>query len=302
VEARKVALKEMALKDVDRRQIAGGVLAAPPLAFLFVFFVVPTGLLFVYSFWIAKSFALIPAFTFDNYWRALSSSGFYLITLSGMKNGFWTAILSVVLSFPVAYYIVYRARGNMLFYIVMVSWFSSYLVRIYAWRVILGSNGLINTTLMQLGLISQPIELLLFSPFATILTLVHIMLPFTLLLLVSALRDVKPEYLEAARDLGASKRDVFRKVIMPMAYKGVVGSFMFTFVLAAGDFVTPQLLGGRDGITTGLVISNQFRSSGNWPLGAAMAFILLLTFLFVYFLFVQTLNIFKMAPGRRFHA
>lgn len=276
-------------------------LVAPTFFFLLIFFIIPTALLFVYSFWLAHSFKLIPAFSFDNYARALSAQGFYLLTLSGLKNGFWTALLSVVLSFPAAYYIVYRARGNLLFYIILVSWFSSYLVRIYAWRVILGSNGLINSTLIWLGLIDQPLEILLFSPFATILTLIHIMLPFTLLLLVSALRDVKREYIEAARDLGASTTDVLCKVMLPMAYKGVVGAFMFTFVLAAGDYVTPQLLGGRDGMTTGILISNQFRSSGNWPFGASMAFLLLATFLVVYFLFVRFLDLMKLAPGRRFH-
>ncbi|GLK69877.1 ABC transporter permease [Hansschlegelia plantiphila] len=291
----------MAADAVDRKKIVGAALAAPTFLFLLVFFLIPTGLLFVYSFWLAKSFALIPALSLDNYTRALSSWGFYALTLSGLKNGFWTAAFSVVLSFPAAYYIVYRTRGNLLFYIILVSWFSSYLVRIYAWRVILGSNGLINTTLIQLGLISQPLEILLFSPFATILTLVHIMLPFTLLLLVSSLRDVKAEYIEAAKDLGASQFEVFRKVILPMSYKGLVGAFMFTFVLAAGDYVTPQFLGGRDGMTTGIMISNQFRSSGNWPFGAAMAFLLLATFLVVYFLFVQLLNLLKLAPGRRFH-
>lgn len=291
----------MALVKIDRKQFAGGLLAAPALAFLLVFFIIPTALLFVYSFWLARSFTLVPAFSFANYDRALSAYSFYMLTLSGLKNGFWTALLSVLLSFPAAYYIVYRTRGNLLFYIILASWFSSYLVRIYAWRVILGSNGLINTTLTQLGLIDHPLEILLFSPFATILTLVHIMLPFTLLLLVSSLRDVKAEYIEAAKDLGASPFEVLRRVMLPMAYKGLVGAFMFTFVLAAGDYVTPQLLGGREGMTTGIMISNQFRSTGNWPFGAAMAFLLLATFLLVYFLFVQSLNLLRLAPGRRFH-
>jgi spermidine/putrescine transport system permease protein len=277
------------------------VLVAPTTLFLVVFFIIPTALLFVYSFWQAKSFTLIPDFSIHNYWRALSAPAFYNLTLNGMKNGLWTAVISVILSFPVAYYIVYRARGNTLFYVILISWFSSYLVRIYAWRVILGSNGLINTTLMQLGIIDQPLEILLFSSFATILTLVHIMLPFTLLLLVSSLRDVKAEYIEAARDLGASKFEVFRRVILPMAYKGVVGSFMFTFVLSAGDYVTPQLLGGREGMTTGIMISNQFRTTGNWPFGAAMAFILLVTFALVYLVFVQMLKALRLAPGRRYH-
>ena len=86
-----------------------------------------------------------------------------------------------------------------------------------------------------------------------------------------------------------------------MAYKGIVGSFMFTFILAAGDYITPQLLGGRDGVTSGLLIANQFRSAGNWPLGSAMAFTLLATFVGVYIVFTLTLKLLKLAPGRRYH-
>lgn len=285
----------------NRREATGLALVAPSFLFLLVFFIIPAVLLFVCSFWLAQAFRLIPTFTLDNYTRALSASGFYLLTWNALKNGLWTAVISVLLSFPAAYFIVYRTRGNLLFYLILVSWFASYLVRIYAWRTILGSNGLINTTLMQLGLIDQPLEVLLFSPFATILTLVHIMVPFALLLLVSALRDVRKEYIEAARDLGAGGFEVLTRVILPMSYKGVVGAFMFTFVISAGDFVTPQLLGGRDGMTTGILIANQFRTAGNWPFGAAMAFILLATFLMTYFMFVRLLDVLRLAPGRRFH-
>ncbi|MCK0206741.1 ABC transporter permease [Starkeya koreensis] len=289
------------MMKISRQERMGLGLVAPSFFFLLVFFIIPAILLFVCSFWMAQAFRLIPAFTFDNYARALSNTGFYFLTWNALKNGLCTAVLTVVLSFPAAYFIVYRTRGNLLFYLILVSWFSSYLVRIYAWRVILGSNGLINTTLMQLGLIDQPLEMLLFSPFATIVTLTHIMLPFGLLLLVSALRDVKKEYVEAARDLGASQTEVLTRVILPMCYKGVVGAFMFTFVISAGDFVTPQLLGGRDGMTTGILIANQFRTAGNWPFGAAMAFLLLAAFLVVYLGFVRLLDLLRLAPGRRFH-
>jgi spermidine/putrescine transport system permease protein len=186
-------------------------------------------------------------------------------------------------------------------YLVLVSWFMSYLVRVFAWRTILGSNGMVNSGLQALGLIDEPLSFLLFSPFAVVVTLVHIFLPFTLLLLVSALRDVKVEYLEAARDLGAGLGATFFRVLLPLTLTGVVGTFMFTFVLAAGDYVTPQLVGGRQGITTGVLVANQFKLTGNWPYGASMAFLLLALFLFVYFLVVQLTKVARLAPGSRFH-
>lgn len=291
----------MGLDITQRQRALSAVLAAPSMLFMLVFFVFPCVLLLLYSFWTARSFVIDPTFNLDNYARTLAAAGFWRTGLTGLNNGLWTAVISVVLSFPAAYYIVYRARGSVAFYLILLSWFSSYLVRVYAWRTILGTNGLINTTLMQWGVIDTPLEFLLFSPFASIITLVHIMFPFALLLLVSALRDVKPDYLDAARDLGATRTQVLLRVIVPMAYKGIVSAFMFTFILAAGDYITPQLLGGRDGVTNGLLIANQFRSAGNWPLGAAMAFITLGLFVAIYLAFTLLLRWLRLAPGLRYH-
>lgn len=285
---------------MQKSQVSGLILAGPTIAFLMIFFILPSVILLVYSFWTVKSFQLIPGFSIVNYERALSSTGFYVSAWMGIRNGFWTAIISVLVSFPVAYYIVFKTRGNLVLYLALLSWFSSYLVRVYAWRTILGSNGLVNSTLINLGIIEKPLEILLFSPFSVVLTLVHIMLPFSLLLLVSSLRDVKQDYLDAARDLGASWINVLWKVVLPMAHKGILGSFMFTFVLAAGDYVTPQLLGGTQGTTTGLLIANQFRMVGNWPLGAAMAFILLAVFLLIYVLVSRLMFAANLAPGKRY--
>jgi len=276
-------------------------LASLPLLFLLVFFVVPTLLLFVTSFLSARSFAIEFVWNLQNYVRPINALGFWAATGVGLKNGFFTALFSVVLSFPIAYYVVYKTRSNVVLYLVLLSWFSSYLVRVYAWRTILGTNGVVNSFLIQTGIISEPLEIILFSPFASVLTLIHIMLPFSLLILVSAMRDVKQDYLDAARDLGASHFQVLVKVILPMTYNGIVGAFMFTFILAAGDYITPQLLGGRDGITSGLLIANQFRSAGNWPLGAAMAFILMAMFVLVFILLVQLMKFAQLAPGRRYH-
>jgi spermidine/putrescine transport system permease protein len=286
---------------MDKKTLTGYLLASPPFVFLLVFFLIPSILLLVASFWKAQTFSMEPAATLVSYARALGASGFYSSLWIAMQNGFFTAVLSTVISAPVAYYIVYHTRSNAVLYLALISWFSSYLVRVYAWRSILGTNGVINSTLMHFGLIDQPMEWLVFSKFAVVLTLVHIMLPFTLLLLVSGLRDVKRDYLEAAADLGASGAATLWRVIVPMSHKSIVSSFMFTFVLAASDYVTPQLLGGRDAMTTGLVIANQFRSVGNWPLGAAMAYILLVVFMLVYAVLLGTLRVARLAPGKRYH-
>ena len=286
---------------IDKKILSGYWLASPPLFFLVVFFLIPSVMLLVASFWTSKTFSMAPAATLSNYARALSASGFYDSLWIALQNGFWTALLSTVISAPVAYYIVYRTRSNAVLYLALVSWFSSYLVRVYAWRTILGSTGVINSSLMLWGVIDTPIDWIVFNKFAVVITLVHIMLPFTLLLLVSGLRDVKKDYLEACADLGGSGSVAIRKVIIPMAHKSIVSSFMFTFVLAAADYVTPQLLGGRDAMTTGLLIANQFRTVGNWPLGAAMAYLLLMVFMLVYAALLVFMRSMNLAPGKRYH-
>lgn len=283
------------------RERSGYLLAAPVAGFLTVFFVIPAALLLVFSFWRYASYALIPDFTFANYFDALRRPAVLQSTWTGLKIGFWSGLVSTLVSFPVAWHIVFKARGNGLLYIVLLSWFSSYLVRIFAWRTILGTNGMINSALISLGLIDEPLGFLIFSPTAVVITLVHIFVPFTLLLLLSALRNVTPDHLNAGRDLGGSRIDILTRVVFPIAYKGIFGAFMFTFILSAGDFMTPQLLGGRGGVTLGLLISDQFRVTGNWPAGSAMAFLLLMLFLFVYFLLAVSLRFARLAPGLRFH-
>lgn len=279
----------------------GWALAGVPTLFLLAFFVLPVVLLFGVSFLQGRSFQILFEPTLENYTRSLTATGFWKVTVVGLQNGLFTALASVLLCFPVAWFMVYRTRSSLLLYLVLLSWFSSYLVRVYAWRSILGTNGVINSALIGAGVIDAPLDWLIFSPFATVITLIHIMVPFTLLILVSALRDVKRDFLDAAHDLGARGPAVLLRVVLPMAHKGVVGSFMFTFILAAGDFVTPQLLGGRNGVTTGLLIANQFRSAGNWPLGSAMAFILLASFVLVWAALVFTLWACRLSPGRRYH-
>jgi spermidine/putrescine transport system permease protein len=283
------------------RERTGLLLAAPAFLYTICFFVVPTILLLIFSFYRSKAFIPIPDFILDNYWRALTSAGFWRVIWLSLRIGLATAILSVLASFPVAWYIVYRTRNNTLLYLIIASWITSYLVRIYGWRMILGSNGFVNATLAQLGLIDQPLEFILYNPVAVVIALVHIYLPLTLLMLLSALRDVRPEYLEAARDLGASSAATLLKVTIPMIYRGLVSAFMFTLVLATGDYVAPQLLGGTNSMTVGLLISNQFRQTGNWPFGAAMAFICFVVFVAIYLVVVLVLRALGLAPNRRYH-
>lgn len=263
-------------------QKTGGYLAAPAVVYMVIFFVAPSLLLFWYSFWTASSFRIVPDFVLTNYLTSLQSQLFLTVTFNALAIGLVTAAVTVVLSIPVAYYLTYVSRSKVIFYLVLLTWFSSYLVRIYAWRTLLGTNGLLNTALLQAGIISKPIDAFLFSPFAVGVTLVHIYLPFAILMVVSAMSEIKKELIEASRDLGTSPVGAFFRVVAPNAAQGLIGAFMLTFILAASDYVTPQMVGGASGQTTGLLIADQFRKTGNWPMGAAQAFLMFLLSVLIY--------------------
>jgi spermidine/putrescine transport system permease protein len=289
------------MAEMSARERTGIFLASPAVIYLIALFAVPAVLLLVVSFYRSRAFMPIPDFVFDNYMRAISSKGFWLVMWLSLRIGLATAFVSVAASFPVAWFIVYRSRSSMLLYLILASWLTSYLVRIYGWRMILGSNGFVNSTLQNSGLISQPLEFLLYNPVSVVIALIHIYMPLTLLMLVSALRDVKPDYLEAARDLGAGSMATLFKVTIPMINRGLVSAFMFTLILATGDYVTPQLLGGTNSTTVGLLISNQFRQTGNWPFGASLAFITFAVFVAIYIVVVLSLRFAGLAPNRRYH-
>lgn len=274
-------------------------LAAAPAAYMLAFFVAPALLLFVMSFWSAKAFQITPDATLANYARALTSAAFHKVTWNAVWIGLAASAATLALGLPIAYYLTYVRRSRAIYYLILVTWFSSYLVRIYAWRTLLGTNGLLNSVLMATGLVDEPVAAFLFSPFAVLVTVVHIYLPFAVLLLVAALRDVGADLVSAARDLGAGPLEAFFRVVVPNAMTGVLGAFVFTFILVAGDYVTPQMLGGSSGQTTGLIVADQFRKTGNWPLGAAQAFLMVVIAGLVYAGCVVLVRAAGLAPRRR---
>ncbi|QKC98508.1 ABC transporter permease [Mesorhizobium sp. NZP2298] len=280
-------------------QRTGGILAAPAAIYMLLFFVVPAILLFSYSFWMSSGFRIVPDFVLTNYISAIRSPLFLRVTYNAIVIGLITASVTLCLSIPVGYYLTYVARSKIIFYLILVTWFSSYLVRIYAWRTLLGTNGLLNAVLLQLGIVHTPVQAFLFSPFAVAITLTHIYLPFAILMVVSAMSEIKAELIEASRDLGTSALGAFFRVVAPNAAQGLVGAFMLTFILVAGDYVTPQMVGGSSGQTTGLLIADQFRKTGNWPLGAAQAFLMFLVSLVIYALVLALGRLTGLIPARR---
>ncbi|MFZ5675145.1 MAG: ABC transporter permease [Pseudomonadota bacterium] len=270
-----------------------GVMARPLLpasAFYVVFFAVPMLALFVLSFWRANSFVLIPDLTLDNYEKIATSSLYRVLIIRTITVGFITAAIVVPLAFAVSYIMrfVFETRGQVILQLILLSLFSGYLVRIYAWRTILGKQGLLNSTLQWLGLIDRPLEFLIYSNFAIVVTLTGLLLPLAVLPIYSAMSNISRDFLEAARDLGAPAHTLIRTILVPMALPGLRTAFAFAFLLAAGDFVTPTLVGGTQSLLIGNVIADQFRGIGsNWPLGAALAFVTISIVLTLYFLVMR---------------
>ena len=161
-------------------------------------------------------------------------------------------------------------------------------MKVYAWKTILGNEGVLNTALMAMGIISTPISALLYSPGAVVVTLVHFALPFAVLPIYAAMRGIRNIEIEVARDLGASQATAFSTIIVPRCRAGIVTAFSFSFLITAGDYVTPTLVGGKQTMI-GNLIAPQFGTMFNWPLGSAMSFIMLAISVLVIWLFSRAM-------------
>jgi spermidine/putrescine transport system permease protein len=257
------------------RQFA--LMVAPAGLFMALFFVIPCGVLFAYSFghtsYVDITFGTSP----DSYLRVVSTPLFREVILRSLLTGGCVGLASVVLAFPLAYAITLgplRRAGTLILLLVIVSLFTAYIVRIYAWRALLGRNGVISQMLTGVGLTNAPLEAFSFSKAAVIVTLTSILVPVAVLPLTAALSGVSPQCIEAARSLGATAFGALVRITIPLASRGIISAFALTFVVAAGDFVTPQLLGGPQAQLAGNAIVGRFGLSFDWPLGSAIAFTL----------------------------
>jgi spermidine/putrescine transport system permease protein len=215
--------------------------------------------------------------TLANYVTALTSSEYWAVTSNALGIGLVAAVITTLLSYGLAYTLAFELqRGrNLVLYLIVLSVLSGYLMRIYAWRIILGRTGLLNELLQGLGLVDEPLLGLAFSRTAVIVAQVNIFIPFAVLPILSALSNIPRELIEGARDLGAGPARAFWRVTLPLSLSGVFSAFTYTLILASGDYVTPELLGGVSGSMIGRSIALQFVSAGNPPLGAALSFVLL---------------------------
>lgn len=249
---------------------------APPSLWLLLFFLLPLAIMLSYTFREDTFSGLFPV-TLRHYRTFFESSAFLRLLLDSTWLSFLTAILSILLAYPVAYTLAFYAgprRVTLLTILLLPAW-TSFLLRVLAWKMILGSNGLLNQLLLSLGLITDNAPILLYSKAAVLITLVYVWIPFAALPLFAAMERIDPHLLEAAQDLGAPPRQSFWRVTLPLTLPGVASAFFFVFIPTLGEWVTPALVGGVNGIMYGNLIQDQFTRALNWPLGALLSLVLL---------------------------
>jgi ABC-type spermidine/putrescine transport system permease subunit I len=253
-------------------------LLGPAVLWLGIFYLVPLVLLLIQSFWTYDPVNVVTdqSFTLDRY-RELGSDPVYRDVLwKTVKLAALVTFTDIVLAFPLAAYIAFRVRRKSLgLLLVIIPLWSSYLVRAYAWRTILGHDGVLNSFLVWAHILRQPSDALLFSNTAMYICFTHVWLPFMVLPLYTALEKVPRSLLEAARDLGANGPRVFRHVVLPLVLPGVIAGSIATFSLTMGDYITPSLLGGTDSNLIGNLIFSQFATTLNLPLGSALCMLVL---------------------------
>jgi spermidine/putrescine transport system permease protein len=250
----------------------------PPLLWVTVFLLVPYAILFCYSFWSVSSLqVIVHNWGLQNYAELLRNPMYLSVLFRSMRIAGAVTLLALLLGYPLAYYLSFYAarRKELLYQLVIIPLWASYLVRGYAWKTILGSDGVLNGLLQYLHITRHPVEFFLYSPFAVILTLTHIYTPFAFLPIYASLEHIPRNLVEASHDLGASPWATFRRVILPLSIPGVLAGVTFAFVLTLGDFLAPLLVGGSSGIMISNIVVSLFGAAYNWPLGAAISLCML---------------------------
>jgi spermidine/putrescine transport system permease protein len=259
------------------RDRLGSVLALPGLGWLVLFFLVPLGFILIVSFGDHDRFGrvLLNSPSLDNY-RAALDPVFLRPVWNGLRYAAATTILCLVIGYPIAYWIS-RYGGShktLLLVLVMLPFWTSYLIRTYAWITILGDNGVVNSLLRATGLTEEPV-ILLNTDLAVVLGMTYGFVPFAILPLFVSIDRLDESLVAAARDLYASGQQAFRHVTLPLTMPGIIAAAILTFIPAVGDYVTPDLLGGAQTTTIAKIIQTQFLGARDWPSGAALGFLLM---------------------------
>lgn len=263
----------------------GTVLIAPAFTYMAVFLVLPLALVVILSFLTRGVYGnVVYQINLDNYARLIDPIYLRVLGYSLLIAGL-TTVFTILIGFPLAYYIarVSPKRRPVFLFLILVPFWTNFIIRIYAWIMILRAEGFLNSMLLNLGVIQSPLEIL-YTPTAVLIGMVYEFLPFMVLPLYTSLEKIEPAQLEAAADLGARPWRAFARITLPLSIPGMVAGSILVFIPAMGMFVVPDLMGGAKSILVGNLIRNQFLTARDWPFGAAASMVLLvLTLVFTMY-------------------
>ncbi|HEX8993408.1 MAG TPA: ABC transporter permease [Anaerolineales bacterium] len=261
------------------RRLAFWVLFVPPLLWLGLFFVAPLVLMAIFSFAPDSANNLLQGWipTLKQYTEAVANQGYWRLLGISVVMALNVAVISILLSYPIAYFLAFRAgkNSNLFLVLLLIPFWTSYLLRVMAWKFMLGSEGLINSFLEYIKIIQQPLTALLYNRNAVVVTLIYVWIPFSTLPILAALQRIDLALFEAAADLGATPFWQFMRVTLPLSRPGVLAAFFMVFIPTVGEYVTPLLVGGSRGSMYGNIIQIFFTQAANWPFGSALSMIML---------------------------
>jgi spermidine/putrescine transport system permease protein len=260
--------------DRGRNSRDGYRLLAPTLVVMGLALAAPLLLMAITSLKNQSGLTFAQGWTLAQYGEVLGRASYRALFLRSVLISGAVTLVTVALAYPMAYFVAFHARHKFLWLVALtIPFWTSYLLRVFAWKIILGFNGVINSGLMKLHLIDQPLSFLLYNPFAVAVTLAHAWAAFAILPIYVSLEKIDRSLLEAASDLGDSPLRRFLRITLPLSAPGVIGAAILIFVPTTGDFVTPELVGGTKGTMLANLIEVEFNAVGNWPLGAALSLV-----------------------------
>lgn len=277
----------------NRSEAAQGLsLISPPLLYSVLVLAAPLAAILAYSFLKDGYLTVIREFTLENYLSVWSDPIFHKVMARSLVVAALVTLVTVALAFPVAYFlsfVVAPERKSLWLFLITIPFWTSYLIRVFLWKVILGYNGVINSGLKSLGIIEQPLTFILYNVNSMVITLAHAYAPFAILPIFIALEKIDRSFLEAGRDLGENRLMTFWRVTLPLAMPGVVAASLIVFIPTIGDYVTPALIGGGKIPMIANLIQAQMLDLDNRPLGSALAVsaMILVAVVSVIFLFLN---------------
>ncbi len=274
-------------------------LCLPPLLWLLLFFVAPLALMGAISLRSGLGGQLLDfsALSLDQYQRVWETPTYLrLLGLSALM-AFAVTAAATLLAFPIAYFLTFRAgrRAGLYLILLLIPFWTSYLLRVMAWKLMLGSEGAVNSFLGWTGLIDRPLDFLLYNRGTVIVTLIYVWIPFSVLPIYAAMQRVDRALLEAAADLGAQPWTRFRRITVPLTLPGVLAAFFMCFIPTVGEYVTPLLIGGSGGSMYGNIIQDFFTKAVNWPFGAALSVVMLVVTLALVGLALRLVDVRRLA-------